>query len=166
MSFDETYHHEVLKSRRTRSDRARFWAKVVSFVLMITFAATLRSEPQLRNALVEGGTQVVLSLTGKTAAYQPQARQPQAAMPDMQQLQKLIGENQFRFDQSPGAKPPVEETGIKVNRSGVQSGPRFIKVNPGKGSDPMVTQPNPLSDVAGTSNQIGELIRSIGANGF
>lgn len=52
MSFRDVYSNEVLESRRARSQRARFWGKVVSIVLMLTVAVTLRTEPQLRSALV------------------------------------------------------------------------------------------------------------------
>jgi hypothetical protein len=66
MSFRDTYSNEVLESRRTRSQRARFWGKVVSIVLMVTVAVTLRTEPQLRSALVSAAMAGVMQVTGRS----------------------------------------------------------------------------------------------------
>lgn len=66
MSFRDIYSNEVLESRRARSQRARFWGKVVSIVLMLTVAVTLRTEPQLRSALVSAAMAGALQVTGRS----------------------------------------------------------------------------------------------------
>ncbi|WP_281991355.1 hypothetical protein [Sulfitobacter geojensis] len=66
MSFRDVYSNEVLESRRARSQRARFWGKVVSIVLMLTVAVTLRTEPQLRSALVSAAMAGAMQLTGRS----------------------------------------------------------------------------------------------------
>lgn len=66
MSFRDVYSNEVLESRRARSQRARFWGKVVSIVLMLTVAVTLRTEPQLRGALVSAAMAGAMQLTGRS----------------------------------------------------------------------------------------------------
>ncbi|MFY0646769.1 hypothetical protein [Sulfitobacter geojensis] len=66
MSFRDVYSNEVLESRRARSQRARFWGKVVSIVLMLTVAVTLRTEPQLRSALVSAAMAGAMQVTGRS----------------------------------------------------------------------------------------------------
>lgn len=68
MSFEETYQAEVLQSRRTRSQRAHFWAKITGFVLMLTIGVTLRSEPEFRKAIIEAGMDGVMAVSGRTAS--------------------------------------------------------------------------------------------------
>jgi len=63
MSFAETYKHEILQSRRDRSRRSMFWARILGLVLMLTIGAILRSEPQLRQGLMDAGIEAVLKLT-------------------------------------------------------------------------------------------------------
>ena len=63
MSFAETYKHETLQSRRDRSRRAMFWARVLGLMLMLTIGAILRSEPQLRQDLMNAGINGILKLT-------------------------------------------------------------------------------------------------------
>ncbi len=79
MTFLENYRYEVLQSRRTRRTRALFWAKVLSLMLMILFAVTLRSEPQLRQALTSAAMETAMKVAGRVA--QPQAA-PGPLMPD------------------------------------------------------------------------------------
>ncbi|MBD3664228.1 hypothetical protein [Sulfitobacter aestuariivivens] len=59
MTLAYTYREQVRVSRQDRSRRAFFWAKVVSFVLMITVAATLRADPELRRVLINAGMDAV-----------------------------------------------------------------------------------------------------------
>jgi len=63
MSFGETYKHETLQSRRDRSRRSMFWARILGLVLMLTIGAILRSEPQLRRDLMNAGINGILKLT-------------------------------------------------------------------------------------------------------
>ncbi len=64
MSFAGTYHEEVIASRRDRSRRAFFWAKVTSIALMLTIAVALRAEPELRRVLMGAGMEAVQSFAG------------------------------------------------------------------------------------------------------
>lgn len=126
MSFEETYQAEVLLSRRARSQRALFWAKVVGFVLMLTVGATLRSEPQLRQAIFGLGMDAI-----KTAAdTSPASRTaptigPSTEAPDMSQIGALL--SQIQGGQPPA--PQLQETvpakpttgfrdAVRVNRHG------------------------------------------------
>ncbi|KAJ03085.1 hypothetical protein PM02_10855 [Sulfitobacter mediterraneus] len=63
MSFGETYKHETLQSRRDRSRRSMFWARILGILLMLTIGAILRSEPQLRQDLMNAGINGILKLT-------------------------------------------------------------------------------------------------------
>jgi len=64
MSFAQTYKEEVLKSRRDRSRRAFFWARVVGLVLMVTFATTLHRDPALARALKDAAVVQMMRLAG------------------------------------------------------------------------------------------------------
>lgn len=103
MSFADTYGHEVLESRRTRSQRAGFWAKLVSLMLMVLVAVTLRSEPELRRALIEASITAGMQITGRAA---PQTRS--------------TGAGTFVSAAPATSAPPRSSTGlrdrIKVNR--------------------------------------------------
>ena len=77
MTFRETYRSEVNESRRDRSRRACFWAKVVSIVLMVTIGATLRAEPQLRAALASVAMNTVLRLAGTEATTDRVVKAPE-----------------------------------------------------------------------------------------
>ena len=59
MNLADIYHHEVLQSRHDRSRRAFFWARIIGLALMLTIGATLRSEPELHNALARAGMDVI-----------------------------------------------------------------------------------------------------------
>lgn len=65
MSFSDTYGQEVIESRRIRSERARFWAKLVGILLMLLVAVTMRSEPELRTALVGGAVERIMAMRGQ-----------------------------------------------------------------------------------------------------
>ena len=71
MEFAQTYRHEVIQSRRDRSRRARFWSRIVGIVLMLTIAAVLKMEPDLRRALSEAGTNAILQIASKPDPISP-----------------------------------------------------------------------------------------------
>lgn len=73
MGFSETYRHEVLQSRRDRSRRALFWSRILGIVLMLTIAAILQAEPDLRRALTTAGSDAILAMMGRDAAATPHA---------------------------------------------------------------------------------------------
>lgn len=77
MGFAETYHDAVVLSRRDRSRRAMFWARILGVVLMLTCAAILRAEPDLRRALTGAGMDAVTRLAGLQAAPE-RAEAPEA----------------------------------------------------------------------------------------
>lgn len=172
MSFSDTYKEEVLQSRRTRSQRAGFWAKVVSFVLMIMVAATLRSEPELRQAVVAAGTDTVLKVTGRDAqtatSFSPSARLGQGTQQSspaiLDALSKQI-EGVSKVGQiEPFVKP--QENRIKVNRGGQLNGngPRFTSVLPRDASGDMQgtspQSPSPQSpDAAEAANALGRMLK-------
>ena len=70
MTGDDTYLFELRKSRRIRSQRAMFWARITGVLLMILVAATFRIEPGLRIALTDTAVSGVLALTS-TAVKSP-----------------------------------------------------------------------------------------------
>ena len=107
MSFADTYTHEVLQSRRDRSRRAFFWARIVGLVLMITIGATLRADPELRAVLMRAGMDGVSKMANLQGGTQPQfARQLQTT-----QLQSAP------FQTAPvGSQRPKPR--IKINRPG------------------------------------------------
>jgi hypothetical protein len=119
MSFQDVYHNEVLLSRRTRSQRSHFWAKVVGVVLMVIIGATLRSEPQLRQALFTAGMDGVAAASGAVQAPS-QVSQPAYQLPDTSQMQGMFAQTQ---NAQPGA--PVQtkvvarpRDAVRVNRHG------------------------------------------------
>lgn len=118
MSFAETYAEERLESRRIRAERARFWAKCVSLILMLTVALALRSEPQLRQALMSAGVDGIAALAGQ---------KPGRATPDLGEAElAALQEWQARLDAGAGVEPaPQPQTGlrdaVKVNRFGTES---------------------------------------------
>ena len=67
MEFKETYRHEVYLSRKVRSQRALFAAKLTGFVLVLTVGATLRAEPELRRLLFNAGMNGVSSFANLEA---------------------------------------------------------------------------------------------------
>ncbi|KIN61916.1 hypothetical protein Z946_772 [Sulfitobacter noctilucicola] len=120
MTFSDIYSDEVYEARRDRAKRARFWAKVVSLMLVLTIGATLRSEPNLRLALMTAGMDGVLAVAGgaasDTGSGQPfdtpafMAKMMQRAQ-DQAQRQARIDEAQPQIAQATGSKNKV-----KVNR--------------------------------------------------
>ncbi|MGC1495574.1 MAG: hypothetical protein WA790_07185 [Sulfitobacter sp.] len=98
ISLSEIYRHEVLQSRRDRSRRAFFWARVMGLVLMVTIGATLRSEPELRSAIARAGMDAIVAASGST-----QPTQTAALAPDNSTLPKSrVKVNRFG---SPAATP-------------------------------------------------------------
>ncbi len=79
MSLSEIYRHEVLQSRRDRSRRAFFWARIMGLALMLTIGATLRSEPQLRSAIARAGMDVVLKASGPAQSTQTASLAPDSS---------------------------------------------------------------------------------------
>lgn len=66
MSFREIYANEALEQRRTVAQRARFWSKILSFLLMLTVALTLHTEPRLANALMTAAMEAGMEVTGRS----------------------------------------------------------------------------------------------------
>ncbi len=119
MSFREIYANEVLEQRRTRAQRARFWGKVVSLVLMLTIAVTLRTEPQLRRALISAAMAGAMQVTGRSVP---------AATPDLPER------FQDGFQAMSARTPaPANSTGIrdriKVNRPGAALAPTPAQID-------------------------------------
>lgn len=144
MSFAETYSYERLETRRIRSQRARFWAKVVSLLLMLTLGAVFYTEPQLRQSLMQAGMQGVMTLTGRNATP---AQAPDSG--NVANLQQLL-------QQAQGSTPaPAPEPGVRVNRYGPETStrPQFQRV---RGSEPAAA-PAP-SDSTAMAEQIGKLL--------
>ncbi|WP_386625464.1 hypothetical protein [Sulfitobacter geojensis] len=114
MSFRDIYSNEVLESRLARSQRARFWGKVVSIVLMLTVAVTLRTEPQLRSALVSAAMAGAMQVTGRSVP---------ATSPDLTAAFQAVPAN---------TPPPASGTRvrdrIKINRpgSGADAAPQQV----------------------------------------
>lgn len=113
MNFANTYSEEVLQSRRDRSRRAFFWARVLSFVLMITFAATLRADPKLRNLLMESGMDAIAAIA--------RVRDPQ---PDLAALAASV---------KPEASTTLPTSRIKVNRFGATAPTDAQSITQGSG---------------------------------
>lgn len=131
MNFQATYQAEVLQSRRTRSQRAHFWAKVIGIVLMITIGATLRSEPQLRQAIMNAGMDGVMAVTGQEMP----AAQGQSTYPaDMAAMQGLLAEASRMQETTTPQNHPTDA--VKVNRHGLgeASTLRFHAATPQAGS--------------------------------
>lgn len=149
MSFADTYGQEVIESRRIRSERARFWAKLVGFALMLLVAVTLRSEPELRSALVSAGVERLMALRGEAQPDAGLAIPSQVSAPTsdgdanrvMELLERMqpgtIGRNAAPPPpQGAGTVPNNQSAGIRVNRhsaTGGPDGPRFIRVAPAQG---------------------------------
>ncbi|MEM6304678.1 MAG: hypothetical protein AAF744_08160 [Pseudomonadota bacterium] len=67
MSFTDTYQEEIIASRRDRSRRAFFWAKITSLLLVITIGVTLRAEPELRRLLMSAGMDTIAGFADLSA---------------------------------------------------------------------------------------------------
>jgi len=77
--FKEIYQNEVLQSRRDRSRRAFFWARIVGLALMITIGATLRSEPEMRQMIATAGMDAVMRMAGRAPPAQTAALAPESS---------------------------------------------------------------------------------------
>ena len=137
MTFSENYRYEVLQSRRTRRTRALFWAKVLSLLLMILVAVTMRSEPHLRQALTSAAMEAAMNVAGKVtqAQAEPSASVPDDMdrVPDPSQMMRYLPT--LMDSMAEETKVLREETdrapqGIKINRPGVaqDSGTGFKRV--------------------------------------
>lgn len=151
MSFAETYSHELLETRRIRSQRARFWSKIVSLALMLTLGAVFYSEPQLRFALMQAGTKGVMQLTGRSAAGASDA----PALPgggDLSGLQNLL---QAAQQQSAAPNTSPRPT-VVINRGGdsTPGQPRFQRVGNGEEQAPV----QGLNDPSAMAEQVSRLL--------
>lgn len=185
MSFAETYSHEVIETRRIRAQRARFWAKLISLLLMITVAAVLRSEPQLRTALMSAAVDGVTALRGTDTPTPgtpvPTAQSPGTAMADPEAVLGLLRKMQpgkvpgtidpaGQSQSGPvfGTSVPVEPSaqsevpsagaGIKINRPSGHSGPRFQRAAPRATAEPEPPTSSPTVDINAIANQIGKVL--------
>lgn len=78
IEFREIYRTEVLQSRRDRSRRAFFWARITGLTLLLTIGATLRSEPELRNAIAGAGMDAVMLIAGRSSTAPRVSPEPTA----------------------------------------------------------------------------------------
>lgn len=157
MSFEETYQAEVLQSRRTRSQRAHFWAKITGFALMLTIAVTLRSEPEFRMAIIEAGMAGVMAVTGKVAPASPD-RSNAPLLP--QRVATSSQETSSSADSNNRVRARPRDA-VPVNRFGAQSGeatqiPSILQ--PGAATAPPTA---PTADPTGMANDLGRLLQNL-----
>lgn len=157
MSFAEVYSEEVIETRRIRAQRARFWARIVSLLLMITVAATLHSEPRLRAALFSAAIDGLLSFNRTEAATFETSTPPLGNAPhpaaDHEGLMELLKQLQpgnlgsaAPSQSAPEASAHPRDT-VKVNRFGDSPfgpEPSFKRVGPKVESSPALQDPPPL----------------------
>ncbi len=115
MSFAGTSQEEIITSRRDRSRRAFFWAKITSVVLILTIAVTLRAEPDLRRLLMGAGMNAVMRFANINHGEDPAALpaglpfpQAQAAQAEQSQLPRSkvkVNRPAPRLD--PGTSSPI-----------------------------------------------------------
>ncbi len=159
MDFKDIYADEVLEARRDRSKRARFWAKIVSLVLVLTVASTLRSEPQLRLALMSAGVDGISALRGSSDSGGPSFMKTWMANAQSQaQRQNRIAEAQ------PEEVAPLRSKHtVKVNRHS------FAKANPLSGIGPAAkgtaqgrsSRGETIDDTAAMADQLGQAMGSM-----
>jgi len=112
MDFKETYRHEVYLSRKDRSRRAFFAAKITGIALALTIGASLRAAPELRGALMTAGMDGIARITNLD-------------QPSAQQAPAMLAADQSR--QTPPQPPPqrpaiaqapktLPTSKIKINR--------------------------------------------------
>ena len=147
MRFRETYSEAVRDSRRIRAQRAGFWAKWASLALVITVGATLRSEPELRQALMNVGMDAVMAVSGQTPPPAPEGTDLQALL---QQAQAF-------------APPPTDvapRDAIRVNRPGlgVDGGSAIHRIRVTPVPDASKVPVDPSDQMAA---QIGRLLQEI-----
>lgn len=113
MTFNDLYRDNVILSRRDRSRRALFWARITGLALMLCVGAILRSEPQLRQDLMVAGMDVIAGATGRHA--KPAARTAPAVGPT---------DTAPILAAAPAAPEAVKRPRdrVKVNRHGVGAG--------------------------------------------
>ncbi len=120
MSFKETYRNEVLQSRRDRSRRAFFWARITGLVLLLTIGATLRSDPELGRALAVAGMDAVMDIAGNTqAAQMPQRGPDQTAMPKSVVKVNRFGSPAPASDQTVDAQAMAKDLGRAMAAQGI-----------------------------------------------
>lgn len=109
MSFAGTYNEEIIASRRDRSRRAFFWAKITSVLLMLTIAVTLRAEPELRRVLMDAGMDAVMRFANMQNGEDRRTAQANLPFPQAQAVQ------------APQSQLP--RSTVKVNRPAPQLDP-------------------------------------------
>ncbi len=97
MAFEDIYRSEVLQSRRDRSRRSLFWARVLGIMLMLTIGLTLRSEPDLRRALMEAGMNGIARIAGRDSGTQVPQPAALGGLRDRVKVNRHLG----------GATPPA-----------------------------------------------------------
>lgn len=150
MSFSDTYGHAVLETRRIRAQRARFWAKIVSFALMITVGVTLHTEPELRQGLMNAAMQGGMTLTGReSAALAPLPSF--ASDSDRAAVEKLLRQAEQNAQETPGR--------IKVNRPSADSEGAINFERAGAAEAPAT--PNTTVDATDTASRIGAVLERL-----
>lgn len=84
MSFADTYREEVVESRRARGRSARFFGRLIGFVLALGFMATMQTQPELRQELINVGMRGVGAVMGIDVAAN--AENPQSVAPSASPL--------------------------------------------------------------------------------
>ena len=112
MNPKESYRHEVLQSRRDRSRRAFFWARIFGLALMLTIGATLRSEPELRSALARAGMDAIKATINQTQPAQTAALAPiNSSLPKSRVKVNRFGGSFVKADQQIDAQAIANELG-------------------------------------------------------
>ena len=153
MTFSDTYAQEVLQSRRTRSQRAGFWAKIVSILLAVTVIATFRSEPELRQGLTLAASDAVLKLTGRQAALSAAASRKSSGT-NGSALQEMM--------QKQGAMPQPDMgrlDAVKVNRPGLDQGQSHLSKRVSPAVSDVQTRQSRAAQVTETSQMADQLDR-------
>ena len=120
--FNEIYQTEVLQSRRDRSRRAFFWAKLLSLALMLTIGATLRSEPELRRALANAGMDAVMAMaSGQQSVAGSAIADRDSGLPKSQIKVNRFGANTASPDQTIDAQVLAQELGRAMAAQGVKN---------------------------------------------
>lgn len=116
MTFAGTYRDEVIASRRDRSRRAFFWAKVTSIVLMLTIAVTLRAEPDLRRLLMSAGMDAIAGFARIKAGNRAAALPVDVSTPDAQQT--LLPRSRIKVNRpaEPLVLTPSRPTSAEVDK--------------------------------------------------
>ena len=123
---------------------------------MITTAAALRSEPQLRQAIMSAGMDGIMALTARKASVPVPT-----TTPDIASLQALMQQAQSQMLQPQATQPSLSRNGVRVNRLGFTQG-NGVQFQPA----PSQTQTNPASDTQSEqtqamADQLGRLLQGL-----